>query len=66
MTKAELARKLGVSRAYVTMLSNGTRKPSRKIVNKLKETGLTVNKIKSDLRTFNPLVAGSNPARPTI
>ena len=64
MTKAELARKLGVSRAYVTMLSNGIRKPSHNIVNKLNELGLTVNKIESESRTFNPLVVGSNPTRP--
>jgi transcriptional regulator with XRE-family HTH domain len=41
MTKAQLARQLGVSRAYVTMLANGKRKPSQKIVNKIRE--LAVN-----------------------
>jgi transcriptional regulator with XRE-family HTH domain len=35
ITRAELARQLGVSRAYVTMLCNGNRKPSKRIVNKL-------------------------------
>ncbi len=35
ITKAEIARQLGVSRAYVTMLANGKRKPTREIVNKL-------------------------------
>ncbi len=37
ITKAELARQLGVSRAYVTMLANEKRKPSEEIVNKLRE-----------------------------
>jgi transcriptional regulator with XRE-family HTH domain len=37
MTKAELARHLGISRAYVTMLANGVRGPTQKIVNKIKE-----------------------------
>jgi transcriptional regulator with XRE-family HTH domain len=41
ITKAELARQLGVSRAYVTMLANGRRKSSQKIVGKLRE--LAVN-----------------------
>jgi len=36
MTKAELARQLGVSRAYITMLVNRKRKPTTEIVNKLK------------------------------
>ena len=54
ITKAELARQLGVSRAYITMLSNGKRKPSKNIVNKLETLGMT----------FNQGVAGSRPARP--
>ena len=37
MTKEELARHLGISRAYVTMLANGKRRPTQKIVNKIKE-----------------------------
>ena len=41
MNKAELARQLGVSRAYVTMLASGKRKPSQEIVNKIRE--LAVN-----------------------
>ena len=35
MNKAELARELGVSRAYITMLEQGKRKPSRKLTRKL-------------------------------
>ena len=55
ITKAELARELGVSRAYVTMIVNGKRKPSKEIVNKLDSMHLT----------FNQGVAGSKPARLT-
>ncbi|MCJ7792239.1 MAG: helix-turn-helix transcriptional regulator [Dehalococcoidia bacterium] len=51
ITKAELARQLGVSRAYITMIANGTRKPSQDIVNKLQ--GLGVNKLNVK-RTSNP------------
>ena len=35
MTKAEIAKQLGVSRAYITMLEQGKRKPSRKLTRKL-------------------------------
>ncbi len=43
ITKAQLARELGVSRAYITMIANGKRKPSKKLVNKL--GNIFVNKI---------------------
>ena len=49
ITKAELARQLGVSRAYITMIANGKRKPSEDIVNKM--SGLDVNK---QLQISNP------------
>ncbi len=49
ITKVELARQLGVSRAYITMITNGKRKPSEDIVNKL--NGLGVNK---QLQISNP------------
>ncbi len=49
ITKAEIARQLGVSRAYVTMLTNGKRKASDDLILKIKE--LTVNK---QLRTSVP------------
>jgi transcriptional regulator with XRE-family HTH domain len=41
MTKAELARHLGISRAYVTTLANGKRRPTHKIINKLRELAVT-------------------------
>jgi transcriptional regulator with XRE-family HTH domain len=49
MTKAEIARQLGVSRAYITMITNGKRKPSQDIVNKV--NSLSVNK---QLQKYNP------------
>jgi transcriptional regulator with XRE-family HTH domain len=42
ITKAEIARQLGVSRAYVTMLCNGKKKASDDLILKIK--GLAVNK----------------------
>jgi transcriptional regulator with XRE-family HTH domain len=43
ITKAQLARELGVSRAYITMIANGKRKPSQSIVDKLNR--LCVNNV---------------------
>ena len=49
-TKVELARQLGVSRAYITMIANGKRKPSQDIVNKLN----SLNNVNAQLQKFNP------------
>jgi transcriptional regulator with XRE-family HTH domain len=49
ITKAEIARQLGVSRAYVSMLCNGKRKASDDLILRIKS--LAVNK---RLRNSNP------------
>jgi transcriptional regulator with XRE-family HTH domain len=41
MSKAELARQLGVSRTYITLLAQGKRKPSKCIFDRLAALGLT-------------------------
>jgi len=41
ITRAELARQLGVSRTYITLLSQGKRKPSQHLANKLGDIMLT-------------------------
>jgi transcriptional regulator with XRE-family HTH domain len=69
ITRAELARQLGVSRTYVTLLCQGKRKPSKKLANMLAKLMLTYD-LDVDLKahehlTFNQGVAGSIPARPT-
>ena len=43
ISKAEIARQLGVSRTYVTLLAQSKRKPSKKIVDKLTQLKLTRN-----------------------
>jgi|GEM_PF-2238164 len=67
ITKAELARQLGVSRAYITMIANGKRKPSEDIVNKLNslsfDTNQIVNKTEANSLTLNQQVTGSTPVR---
>ena len=70
MSKAELARQLGVSRTYITLLSNGKRTPSQKIVDKLTHLQLTwnsnVNLDTFEHLTFKQGVTGSRPVRPTL
>jgi len=53
MSKSEVARQLGISRAYVTMLSQGKRKPSLALQKKLTEVFYTQK------------VRGSSPLSPT-
>ena len=80
-TKAELARALGVSRSYITLISQGKRKPSQEMANRLTQLGLTVSLSefghatrsgmqgaelsKTEHLTFNQGVTGSRPVRPT-
>jgi len=40
MNKSQLADLLGVSRTYVTLISQGKRQPSQAIVNKLNQLGV--------------------------
>ena len=81
ITRAELARTLGVSRTYVTLLCQGKKKPSKEMADRLAKLGLTVNLCDNvnlcvgthteplaqlaEHLTFNQSVAGSRPARPT-
>jgi transcriptional regulator with XRE-family HTH domain len=60
--KAELARRLKVSRAYVTMLCNGKRNLSKKLQKKVNKLGLT-----NSLKNLNgvQVAGGSNPPTPT-
>ncbi len=41
ISKAELARQLGVSRTYVTLLTQGKRQPSQHLANKIRRLQLT-------------------------
>jgi transcriptional regulator with XRE-family HTH domain len=45
MNKSQLAKKLVVSRTYVTLLSQGKRQPGPQIVKKLSQLKLTVDKL---------------------
>jgi plasmid maintenance system antidote protein VapI len=61
MKQVELAKQLGVSRAYVTMLVKGQRQPSRKLTKKLQKlTG------QASFGNGVQVVGGSNPLTPTL
>ena len=62
-TKAELARKLKVSPAYITMVFRGKRNLSKKLQKKVNKLKLT-NEFKN--ATLNQQVTGSIPVRLTI
>ncbi|GAI72526.1 unnamed protein product [marine sediment metagenome] len=69
ITRAELSRQLGVSRTYITLLCQGKRQPSKRIVDRLAKLKLTANVTVNtgtyEHLTFNQGVTGSRPVRPT-
>ena len=62
LSRAELARKLKVSPAYVTMICGGQRVLSKRLQKKVNKLGLT-NEFKNT--TLNQQVTGSTPVRLT-
>ncbi len=58
MTKAELARQLGVSRTHITLLAQGKRKLSRKLADRLADILAGTPNTKSD--ASNPLGGANN------
>ena len=64
MSKAELARRLGVSRTYVTLLTQGKRQPGQQLANKIKQLQLTAE-LPVEFRLTNALVGkgGLEPPR---
>ena len=74
LSKAELARMLGVSRTYITLLLQGKQTPSQLVVNKLSQLMLTVDMHQrmhgplaqlAEQLTLNQPVGGSSPPRLT-
>ena len=64
MKQADLAKEVGVSKAYISLLLSGKRKPSKRVAEKLKQVNLTVNNECGDglkIRWASAL-AGSTPA----
>ena len=67
LTQAELARRLGVSRTHISLLFQGKRQLSDKLADKVADliADLRCGHVHAKQWTFNPLVTGSNPVRPT-
>ena len=68
MRQADLAKEVGVSKAYISLLLSGKRKPSKKVAERLKQVNLTVdNECGNGLKIrWASALAGSNPALGTI
>ena len=64
ISKAELARQLGVSRTYITLLTQGKRQPSQQLANKIRQLQLTAE-LPVEFRLTNALVGkrGLEPRR---
>ena len=43
MRQVELAQRLGVSKAYISMVLSGKKKPSKQVATRLKRMGIEVN-----------------------
>lgn len=43
MRQADLAKEVGVSKAYISLLLSGKRKPSKRVAERLKQVNFTVN-----------------------
>jgi transcriptional regulator with XRE-family HTH domain len=64
MRQADLAKEVGVSKAYISLLLSGKRKPSKRVAERLKQVNFTVNSESRDglkIR-WTSVLAGSNPA----
>jgi DNA-binding XRE family transcriptional regulator len=65
MNKSEIARRLDVSKSYITMLEQGIRMPSRKMQRKINKL-LTEGSLPDTFLTHGvQVVVGSNPTTPT-
>ncbi|MHA2064585.1 MAG: helix-turn-helix domain-containing protein [Candidatus Thorarchaeota archaeon] len=65
VTKAELARQLGISRAYATMLAKGHRHPSKKLQKKIDKLTNECSLPATRFRVWDHEVGGSSPPAPT-
>ncbi len=65
MNKSEIARRLDVSKSYITMLEQGIRTPSKKMQRKINKL-LTEGSLQNTFLTHGvQVVVGSNPTTPT-
>jgi len=55
MKQVELANKLGVSKAYISMVLSGKKKPSKLVATRLKKMGIEVNSLVNSEARFEIL-----------
>jgi transcriptional regulator with XRE-family HTH domain len=65
MKKADIARELGISRSYVTMLSKGERQPSVRLQKKIQKLTRECSLPDTISQVWDHEVGGSNPLTPT-
>ncbi|MBA7502830.1 hypothetical protein ES706_01427 [subsurface metagenome] len=65
MKQIELAQRLGISRAYISMLAKGERKPSKKLQRKIQKLTRECSLADTLLGNGVQVVGGSNPLTPT-
>jgi transcriptional regulator with XRE-family HTH domain len=66
MTRAEIARQLGVSRSYITMIEQGKRTPSKRLQKKLGKSTRQWSLPHRIPAAYTQEVTGSSPVLPTL
>ena len=65
MKQVDLAKQLGVSKAYVSMVLSGKKKPSKQIATRLKRMGIEVNS-QVNFEARNPILSHARLPIPTL
>ncbi len=64
ITKAEIARQLGVSKAYISMIMGGKKKPSQDMMRKLHQLGVNLESV--NLEAKNQILSHARLPIPTL
>ncbi len=65
MKQVDLAKQLGVSKAYVSMVLSGKKKPSKQIATRLKRMGIEVNS-QVNFEAKSPILSHARLPIPTL
>jgi len=65
MKQVELAQRLGVSKAYISMVLSGKKKPSKELATRLKRMGIEVNSL-VNFEARNPILSHARLPVPTL
>jgi transcriptional regulator with XRE-family HTH domain len=65
MKQVELAKELGVSKAYISMVMQGKKKPSKQIATRLKRMGIEVNSL-VNFKAKNQILSHARLPIPTL